>query len=231
MTTPCHRTAPEQLGVALKGRRILFTDRPDPYAGNLMGSKLAFVALREVANPDNIYRRYISDTRSEANDRIDNDRLPQCVVPRHQNVVRRALYWKRTYPTIPVLICKRDAKGAFKFTLVSIRDMAYMWRMFSVYISMYLSLLFGWRPSPANWGVISAHLIQYVAAYSPRDEFIDGAGSFSAYRYVGRGALSEPRIGFRPWKAAPLWEHARTSFIGANVIRSKKTRRRGQRRN
>ena len=101
-------TAAELWGDVLKGRLFLFTQRSDPFAGNLMESKLAYVTQRDVTNPDQVKTRYISDPRSEANERIDNDRNPPCVIPRHQNVARRILYWKRRNPSIPILICKRD---------------------------------------------------------------------------------------------------------------------------
>lgn len=74
-------TAEEMWGDVLKGRLSIFTELSEPYAVNLMGSKLAYVFQRDVVNPDKVKRRYISDPINEVNGRIDNDRNPQCVVP------------------------------------------------------------------------------------------------------------------------------------------------------
>ena len=38
---------------AMKGRLLLFTERSEPYDGDLMGPKLAYVTQRDVANPEN----------------------------------------------------------------------------------------------------------------------------------------------------------------------------------
>ena len=114
-------TASELWEDVLKGRLFVFTNRPEQFTGNLMESKLAYVTQKDVANPDNVKTRYISDPRSEVNERIDNDRHPKRVIPRRQNVARMILYWKRRYPGVPILICKRDVMGAFKLIPVSIR--------------------------------------------------------------------------------------------------------------
>ena len=147
---------------------------------------------------------------------------PQCVIPRHQNATRRILYRKRRYPSIPVLICKRDVKGAFKQIPVSIRGLAYMGCRFSVYISMYIALFFGWRPSPENCGLASPLLMQYIAAYRPLGEFTDGPEPFIDYQYVDDGAFVEPWIGLRPWPAVSLWERALLECLGTNSAHQKK---------
>ena len=175
-------TAAEMWGEVLKGRLIVFTTSSEPYKGILMESKLAYVTQRDVTNPEVTKTRYISDPRNEVNDRIDNDRHPQCIIPRHQNVARRALYWKRRYPTAPVLLCKRDVKGAFEIIPFSIDGLTYMGCRFAGLISMYLALFFGWRHSPANWGLISTLLMQYVAAFRPAQDFLEGPESFAAYQ-------------------------------------------------
>ena len=82
-------------GEVLKGRLLVFAERSEPYARNLMGSILSYVTRSEVTNPDNTNVRNISDPSNEVHDRIDNDRQPQRITPRRQNVARRALYWKR----------------------------------------------------------------------------------------------------------------------------------------
>ena len=215
-------TAAELWEDVLKGRLMLFTVRSEPFTGNLMESKLAYATQRDATDPERTKTRYISDPRNEVNERIDNDNRPQCVIPRHQNVARMVLYWKLRYPTIPILIWKRDVKGAFKLIPISIRGLAYTGFRFSIYIAMYLALFFGWRPSPANWGLIATLLMQYVTAYRPQREFRDGAESFIAYQYVGDVAFIEPWIGLLPWLDVSLWERALTSCLDAKALRREK---------
>ena len=133
-------TAAELWEDLVKGRLMIFTDRSEPFAGDLMGSKLAYVLQKDATNPDVVKVRYISDPRNEVNDRLENDRRPQCIIPRHQNVARRAMYWKRRYPAIPILISKRDFKGSFKLIPVSVRGLAYMGCRFAKYVAMYLAI-------------------------------------------------------------------------------------------
>ena len=91
---------------------------------------------KNVTKPENAKVRYISDPRNEVNERIDNERHPQRIIHRHKNVARRAIYWKRRYPTNPILICKLDVQGAFKLIPVSIRGLAYMGFRFATFVSM-----------------------------------------------------------------------------------------------
>ena len=215
-------TASELLDDVRKGRLILFTERSGPYTGNLMESKLAYVTQRDVKDPDKMKIRYIRDPRNEAIERIDNDRRPKRTAPRHQNVARRALYWKRRYPALPILICKRDVDGAFKLIPVSTKCLAYMGCMFSVFIAIYLALFFGWRPSPANWGIVSTLMMQYVSAYRPRNEYSDGPESLIDYQYVDDGAFVEPWVGLRPLRAVSLWECALAACLGSKALHARK---------
>ena len=102
LTTIPKNTTPSYFGGALKGRLLVCAKRSDPYAGNLMGSELAYVTRSEVTNPDNTNVRNISDPSNEVHDRIDNDGKPQFITPRRQNVARRVLYWERRYQPIPI---------------------------------------------------------------------------------------------------------------------------------
>ena len=207
-------TAAELWGGVLKGRLVAFAVDSEPYTGSLMESKLAYVTQKDVTNPANTKVRYISDPRNEVNERIENDHHPQRIIPRHQNVTRRVLYWKRRYHTVPILICKRDANAAFKFIPVSIRGVAYMGCRFSGFLIMYIALFFGWRPSPANWGLIAKFLMQYVAAYRPASGHRGGPESFISYQYVDDGAFVEPGVGLRPWLSVSLWEMALIACLG-----------------
>lgn len=82
-----------------------------------MESMISYVAPKDVTNPENAKTRYISDPRNEANDRIDNDRRAQYIsFLDTKNVARRVIYWKRRYPSIPILIRKRIEISAFKLT-------------------------------------------------------------------------------------------------------------------
>ena len=65
----------------VKARRMLFSERPEAYAGNPMESKLACVIQLGATTPDAMKVRYISDPRNDVNGRIDNDRHPHCITP------------------------------------------------------------------------------------------------------------------------------------------------------
>ena len=201
---------------------MAFTEASETFSSNLMESKLAYVSQKDVTNPESTKVRYISDPGNEINERIKNDHHPQCVILRRLNVARMVLYWKRRYPSVPILICKRGAKGAFELIPLSIRGMAYMGCRFASFIVMYLALFFGWRPSPANWGIVSTLLMQYVAAYRLVNDYRDGPDSFIAYQYVDDGEFIEPWIGLRPWLSVSLWEYALTGCIGFKALHRKK---------
>ena len=147
---------------------MVFTNAGEEFAGSLTESRLDAVPQKDVTNPDVLKTRYISDPRLEVNDRITNDRRPKCAVPRHANVARRILYWQMRYPEVPILISKRHAKGAFKLIPVSVKVLAYMGCRFAKFVRMYSALFFGRRPSPANWGITSTSLMQFISAHAPR---------------------------------------------------------------
>ena len=121
---------------------MFYESRGVEYFGKLTESKAAAVAPKGVTNPDVMKTRYIPDTRIEVNSRITNDRRTRCAVPRHAIVDRLILYWGARYPGIPVLISRRDVKGACKLIPVSVRGLAYMGCLFAKFVFMYLSLFF-----------------------------------------------------------------------------------------
>ena len=207
-------TASELRDDLIKGRIFVFTELPDSLVGNLMESKLTYVTQADVADPSVSKTRHISDPRLEINERVTGDNRPACVIPRHQNIARRLLYFKRRYPGITLLVSKRDVKSAFKLVPVSVRGYAYMGYRFANYVGIYLALFFGWRPSPANWGVISTLAMQHVAAHRPASPGRGGPEGFISSQYVGDGAFIEPRVGIRPWLASTLWETAMPKGIG-----------------
>ena len=212
------RTAGDLWEDLVKGRLMVFTVRAEPITGDLMESRLAYVSQKDVTNPDSVKVRYISDPRLEINSRIDTERHPRCIVPKHQNVARRVLYWQRRYPGIDILLCKRDVKGAFKLLPVAIAGLTHMGCRFASYIVTYLAMFFGWKPSPANWGVITSMLLQYVATFQPTDEHTCGPESFSPYQYVDDSAFVEPWLGTRPWLAVALWEAGLTRCFGEPAL-------------
>ena len=94
---------------------------------------------------------------------------------------------------------------------------------------MYMSRFFSWRPSAANWGLVTTLLLQYVAAYGPVEEYSDGPESFASYEHFGDGAFVDPRAGLRPWRSVNLWEYALEWRLGLKAIHRKKTRSRRKR--
>ena len=133
------------------------------------------------------------------------------------------MYWKRRYLAIPIFICRRDVKGAFMLIHVSIKGLAYMGCHFSVYMVLYLALFFGRRPSPERWGAISTLLMQYLAAYRPCAEHINGPEGFVDCQYVDDGTFAEPWLGLRPFLAVSLWGEAHIRPLGPNALNTSKS--------
>ena len=163
---------------------------------------MAYVTKKNSAYPKKMKVRYISGPRNEANERLGRGRRPKCVIPLHRDVACRILYWKKRYPKIPILVSKRDFRGAFKSIPVSIRSLAYAGCRFAGYMVVYLSLFFGREPSPGNWGVISTLLMRYISAFAPNDIYLSGHESLVSYNYVDDGYFVDPRLGVRPWVAS-----------------------------
>ena len=90
-------------------------------------------------------------------------------------------------------------------------------------------MFFGWKPSPANWGVIATLLLQYVASYRPDREGRGGPESFAPYQYVDGGAFVEPWLGIRPWLAVALWGWGPISCFGKPALHHKKKEAEGHR--
>ena len=97
----------------------------------MMESRLAFVTQKDVTKDDGVN---VSDPMVEINERIGPETHPRVRVPNHANVIRRAIYWKRRCPSIPVLLRKMDAMGAFKLLPVSVFGLPHMGRQFSHYM-------------------------------------------------------------------------------------------------
>lgn len=146
------RTALELWEDLVNGRPMVFAGESEPWTEELMEYRLDFATQPDAANPDQQKVRYISDPRVEINHRIDADRHPRCIAPRQQNVARRAIYWKRRYNGVEAVLRKRDVKGASRLVPVSMSELPHMGCRFAHYIVTYLSLFFGWKDSPSNWG-------------------------------------------------------------------------------
>ena len=116
-------------------------------------------------------------------------------------------------------MCKRDVNGAFKLIPISIRGLAHMGLQFSEYMILYLSLYFGWKPSPASCGVISTLLLQFVASFTPSRPRDMGPEEFVAYEYVGDGAFAEPWRDIRPWTPVGIWAYGLQSCLGYKSLR------------
>ena len=199
------RTASDLWEDLVKGRLMVYTTASEPWAEQLMESRLVDLSQKDVVNPDQMKVRYISDPRLEINPRIDTDRHPRCIVPKHQHVARRVLYWQRRYPGIDVLLCKRDVEGAFKLIPVAVEGAPHIGCRFATYVVTYLSMFIGWKPSPANWGVVTTLLLQFVASYTPVWTDLRGPEALTPFQYVDDSAFVEPWIGIRPWLAVSIW--------------------------
>ena len=207
-----------------KGRIMLFSKKCEHLVGPRVESRLVFVTQKDATQVGGIKVWYISDPRVEINERIEPKNHPMVRVPKHANVIRRIMYWKRRYPTIPVLLRKRDVEGAFKLSPASTRGLTHMGIQFSSYMVLYLSLYCGWGPSPASRGIISTLLLQFVSSFVPVRPRDMGPEGFVAYEYVGDGAFAEPWLDVRPWTSARIWEYRSQSCLGTRALHDKKRR-------
>ena len=212
----------------MKGRLMLYTKRREHLVAPLMESRMAFVTQKDVAKPEGVKVRYISDPMIEINERIDPKTHPRVRVPKHANVIGRIFYWKRRYPTIPVLLCKRDVEGAFKLLPSAVCALPHVGVRFAQYMIMYLSLYFGWKPSPASWGVISSLIMQFVASFTPLDMMSMGPDGLTAYEYFDDGAFAEPLLSFRPWLSVTVWELGLQDCLGYGSLHEKKKAAEGE---
>ena len=98
----------------VEGRLFLFTTRSEGKVGPLMETKLPFVEQESMGVPK---IRYINDPRLEINSRANSRRRPFLFVPTIPSLLRRVLYWRRRYHGVPIWLCKRDVKSAFKLVI------------------------------------------------------------------------------------------------------------------
>ena len=210
------------MGDVTKGRILLFTQACQDTLGPLMESRLAFVTQKDATRPGGHKVRYISDPMVAINERIEPKHRPRVGVPQHAHVIRRILYWKRRYPTIPVSLCKRDVKGALKLPPASIVGLARAGVRFARFAIVYPSLFFGWKPLPASRGVISSMLLRLVASFAPKHPSSMGPEGFRAYEYLYDGAFAEPWLDARPWTSACIRELGLQTCLGKKALREKK---------
>ena len=173
---------------------------------------------KDADNPRVLKTQYTSDPRLEVNERMSKDRRPKCNFPRQANVARRVLHRKRRYPGVPMLISRRGEKWAFKLIPISTKDLLYMGCRFSRYVCLYISLFFGWQPSPANWGTVSTRLMQFIAARRPDNAHSERPEAYVANKYVDDGAFLDPWLSLRPWQPISLWGSAICRFLGPAAV-------------
>ena len=173
--------------------------------GPLMETELSFVEQKAVGDINAKKVRYICDPRVEINSRTDSRRHPFLYVPTIPSLLRGILYWERRYPRVPILLCKRDVKSAFKLVPLSVRMIYHAAVRIGNYLMVYLSMYFGWKGAPGNWGIISSLLMQFLSSYSPRNAHTHGPESFEAHQFVDDGGFAEPALGLRPWMSVKLW--------------------------
>lgn len=135
-------------------------------------------------------------------------------VPTIPSLIRRILYWKRRYPGIAIVLCKRDVKSAFKLAPLSIRMIYKAGLRVAEYVMIYVGMYFGWQGDPGNWGIISSLLMQFVANHKPRDSSTHDPERFEAYQFVDDGGFDDPLLGMRPWASVEIWETGLISSLG-----------------
>ena len=79
---------------------------------------------------------------------------------------------------------------------------------------VYLSMYFGWKGAPGNWGILSSLLMRFVASHIPRNIYARGPESFEAFQFVDDGGFAEPALGLRPWMSVCTWEKGLAGFLG-----------------
>ena len=219
------RTTEEFWGDLPNGSIPICTTDSEGLAGELMGPTLASVTQKDVAKESGAQVRYISDPMVAINGRIDPRNRASMRAPRHTNAIRRILYWKRRYRATPAVLCKRDVKGAFELTPVSIRGLPHMVVRYSKYVVIYRPLFCGWKLSAASDGGgvgISSLLMQYVSSFPPGDEHSLGPEGLTACEYVDDGELADPWLGSRPWLSVSVWDYGLHRCCGKASLRKGK---------
>ena len=157
----------------------------------------------------------------EVNPRITKDRRHKCIIPRQSNVDIRVLFWKYRYHRAPIRISKRDFEGIGQID-TRVYQRVGLYRVQITHVLAYVLIaVFGWRPSPANWGIMPTLLIQFVSPHIPNNRNPDGPESYLSFQYVDGGAFVESRLGLRPWQALSLWEFDLAKCLGPAVVHAK----------
>ena len=208
----------------VEGRLFIFSVKSESTVGPLMETKLSFVEQKVVGNTNATKIRYICDPRLEINPRTDSRRHPFLFATTIPSLLRGILFWKRRYPGVPILLCMRDVKSAFKIVPLSIRMLYHAGVRIANYLMIYLSMYFGRKGAPGNWGIISSLLVQFLSSHMPKNSFTHGPGSFGAFQFVDDGGFAEPALGLRPWMSVKLWEKGLVESLGFNSLNRDKKR-------
>ena len=81
-----------------------------------------------------------------------------------------------------------------------------------------MSLFFGRRSSPANWGIVSTLSMQFISAHRPASENREGPEAYVSFQYVDDGAFIEPLLSLRPWKCISLWGWGIEKCLGPAAV-------------
>ena len=181
-------------------------------------------------------KRIVHDQRG-VNALTDKEWHPPAVQPKHEQVARLILWYKRRYPGLEVLLSKKDIAGAFRLLWVDPRDVALFagelpWLPNEMeegdavdgeeVTVIYLVSSFGFSGSPGEWSVRGRATEEFLTSHCPAQPRRDLGVNFSSRILVDDNVLVEPYVGLRPWVAAEVYEQGVRMMLGRSAVNTEK---------
>ena len=205
-------------------------------------------------NPDRTIseeKRLVHDQR-QVNQFSHKTVHPPANQPKHAQVARLILYYKRRYPGITVLLAKKDAAGAFRLLWTDPCDVELfagdlpwqesamgdqgsqnewydsgIWNPPEGVTVIFLVASFGFSGSPGEWSVWGKATEFYHSAHMPSLPRRDGSEPFDGKILVDDAMLVEPWIGARPWMSGACYEEGVVTMLGQQAINKEKDKLEG----
>ena len=178
-------------------------------------------------------RRVISDMR-RINLHFESCQYYQIVVPKIQDIARRIMSLRGSYPNLPIQAASRDIESAFR--LLRLRP-AMVWLMVAEFpaahcnldgdiLCCYLVMPFGWNGSPSHFALFGdAITLAHQQHGITRKGFLDHA--FTSRMYVGDGIFVELSCPVLLDQAIQCWERLARGILGSSAIDGEKLQEEG----
>ena len=208
-------------GDAAEGRVLLCSSVVKPLLGAVSSVPMARVPKM---NPD---RTPSQDGRLIWDGRVPNaycwkEDHPPADQPRHRDLMREILWWQLRFPTVAILLSKKDIAAAFRLLVTNLQDCGVFgadfdgapWGITGLLITVYLVLTFGWTGAPGEW-MIWAWIIKLLhASWGPADPRWDDLPAFHSQFLMDDQILVEPDVGTRSWQSVAVADMVTAEVLG-----------------